>query len=221
MANAQDATPTHQPYLGRQLKALRAGGNLSIADVAQATGLSSSFLSLVESGRSDISIGRVIKLANFFRVGFSDLLPDHSHSTPEVIRAGEHPELDVDDDQMTVRLLTQETHRTMQPVVVTFAPGGHTEDSLEHPAEVVLYVIDGELTLQIEGWDTAVLRAGDSVYLEAGTPRSYRNEGDGPVTYMGVVGSPQMPSHNRPNANSLVRSEPKPRGRTRRTKVSG
>jgi transcriptional regulator with XRE-family HTH domain len=196
MTTSDEITTTdHQPYLGNQLRSLRTAAGYSIAQVAAQTGLSSSFLSLVESGRSDISIGRMIKLANFYRVGFSDLLPTRPHLRAEVIRAGQHPLLEVDDDHMDVRVLTEEAHRTLQPVVVTFAPGGHTNEYLQHDADVVLYVIDGELTLEIEESDLIVLQAGDSVYLDPGVRRKYRNAGAVPVTYMGVVaGAPPVPT---------------------------
>jgi quercetin dioxygenase-like cupin family protein len=187
-ATTHDERIAHQPYLGRRLRSLRRSTDASIAQVAAETGLSASFLSLVESGKSDISIGRMIKLANFYGVGFSDLIPHHLHRTPEIIRAGEHPELEVDDDHMQVLLLTAEAHRSMQPTVVTFAPGGFTKDHLQHPGDVLLYVIIGELTLEVEGFEPTVLRGGDSAYLERGMRRRYRNDGNVPVTYVGVVG---------------------------------
>ena len=47
---------------------------LSLAEVAEATRISPSFLSLVELGKSDITIGRLVRLAEFYGVSFTDLL---------------------------------------------------------------------------------------------------------------------------------------------------
>jgi predicted transcriptional regulator len=55
--------------LGRRLRAFRATRGLSLANLAKKTGISSSFLSLVEQGKSDITITRLLRLAKFYEVG--------------------------------------------------------------------------------------------------------------------------------------------------------
>lgn len=64
-----------QPDLGTKLRALRTDRGLSIAEVADATGISASFLSLVENGRSDIAIGRLMRLIDFYGVGLGRCSP--------------------------------------------------------------------------------------------------------------------------------------------------
>ena len=44
--------------LGARLRQLRRSRGVSLADVAEGTGISSSFLSMVEKGKSDITISR-------------------------------------------------------------------------------------------------------------------------------------------------------------------
>jgi transcriptional regulator with XRE-family HTH domain len=48
----------NKTQLGGALRELRKEKGSSLVQVADATGISKSFLSLVESGRSDITIGR-------------------------------------------------------------------------------------------------------------------------------------------------------------------
>ena len=62
-----------QPNLGTKLRALRSDRGNSIAEVSDATGISASFLSLVENGRSDIAIGRLMRLIDFYGVGLATL----------------------------------------------------------------------------------------------------------------------------------------------------
>lgn len=50
-----------------------ADGRLSQAELSCAVGISSSFLSLLEQGRTDIAIGRLLHLAGFYDVEFADL----------------------------------------------------------------------------------------------------------------------------------------------------
>ena len=54
--------------LGSALRAARRRKSLSLSDVAAATGISPSFLSLVENGKSDITIGRLVRLVTFFAI---------------------------------------------------------------------------------------------------------------------------------------------------------
>lgn len=54
-----------QPTLGRRLKGLRVSRGLSSKEVAADTGLSASFISMVETGRNEITVGRLMTLATF------------------------------------------------------------------------------------------------------------------------------------------------------------
>ena len=56
----------NQEELGGALRALRRERKLSLGDVSSATGISASFLSLVENGKSDITVGRLMRLAGFY-----------------------------------------------------------------------------------------------------------------------------------------------------------
>jgi transcriptional regulator with XRE-family HTH domain len=56
---------SQQAFVGAQLRALRGARRLSLGDVAKGTGISASFLSLVENGRSDITIGRLTRLVDY------------------------------------------------------------------------------------------------------------------------------------------------------------
>ena len=180
-----------QPELGAQLRSLRDRSGYTRADVAAATGLSASFLALVESGKSDISISRLIKLTELFDVGLADLLPARRSSSPEIIRKGDHRELFSEAEKMTLRLLTnQDMERPLQPIISTIAPGGASLEWLQHTTDVFLYVLAGELTLSIDGQKTTIVREGDSVYLEAGSRRSYRNDADVSVSWLGIVAHP-------------------------------
>jgi transcriptional regulator with XRE-family HTH domain len=51
--------------LGETLRAIRVERGFSLGEVAEGTDLSTSFLSLVENGRSDISTGRLFRVARF------------------------------------------------------------------------------------------------------------------------------------------------------------
>src|ERR1700730_8579299 len=53
------------PDIGQILKRMRTQRKLSIRDVADGSGLSASFLSAVERGESDVSLGRLARIPEF------------------------------------------------------------------------------------------------------------------------------------------------------------
>lgn len=72
--------------LAASLKELRIRQGHSIAEVAKATDMSKSFVSLVESGRSDITIGRLLRLVTFYGAKIDDLLPRNDTVDPVAVR---------------------------------------------------------------------------------------------------------------------------------------
>jgi quercetin dioxygenase-like cupin family protein len=68
----------------------------------------------------------------------------------------------------------------------TIQPGGsvpkHSHDVLEHEQ----VVLEGEMVLLLENGER-VVRAGDAVFLPAGTPHAYVNRGDVPVKFLCIV----------------------------------
>ena len=59
---------------------------------------------------------------------------------------------------------------------VDFAPGA-TVPRHKHPGEELVYVLNGTLEYRIDGQPTAVLRAGDVLFIPAGTVHSAINVG--------------------------------------------
>src|SRR5262249_40404772 len=83
---------TSTAQLGEALKLLRHQRGHSLIEVSRGTGISRSFLSLVESGRSDITIGRLLRLVTFYGAQISDLLPQDEAHDPIVVKREEQRE---------------------------------------------------------------------------------------------------------------------------------
>ena len=63
-----------------------------------------------------------------------------------------------------------------------------------HPGEEVGYILEGQLTLEVEGKPAQNLKAGDTFFLPAGTVHAAKNTGKGPAavlsTYLVEKGKP-------------------------------
>lgn len=179
--------------LGSALRAVRTSRRLSLAEVAEATRISASFLSLVELGKSDITIGRLTRLAEFYRVSFADLLGGAEATDAEVIRTHEQRLLHSPAEGIDIYLLTADTKRTMLPMLLSFEPGAELAEFGRHEGEEFVHVLEGSLELEIEGGESRLLDAGDSAYYSAERPHLFRNaRADAPLRLMCVDSPPNV-----------------------------
>jgi quercetin dioxygenase-like cupin family protein/DNA-binding Xre family transcriptional regulator len=169
-------TSTESPNgLGPSLRLARRSKSLSLNDVAAATGISSSFLSLVENGKSDITIGRLVRLVAFYGLPLADLLPAVPATEPDIIRKTEQRTLPSAAEGIQFRLLAPNTSGSMMPMVVEFEPSAHLAEYGRHAGEEFVHVMQGKLELELEGSQPRILKAGDSAYYSAERPHLFRN----------------------------------------------
>src|SRR3954447_8006494 len=131
MSSAADS-PRQQELLRAQLPVLRGAHRPSLGEVAKETGISASFLSLVENGRSDITIGRLTRLVDYYGISVIDLLPSAENAEPDVVRAGETRQLRSPEEGTTMYLLASGTNRTMLPMLLELEPGSSMAESGHH-----------------------------------------------------------------------------------------
>jgi transcriptional regulator with XRE-family HTH domain len=182
--------PVTQPGLGERLRVLRTERRLSLSAVADGTGISPSFLSLVEKGSSDITIGRLVRLVAFYGVRVTDLIPDTEHREALVVRSGEQRQLYSRAEGLSVHLLTPDTERAMMPVAAEFAPGGESAEFSSHPGEEFIHVLEGIIRVEIEGFDPIILEPGDTAYYRSDRPHKLANGGAVPARFLGAVAPP-------------------------------
>lgn len=182
---SKNSSVAPQPGLGRNLRAIRIETRRSLTDVAAATFLSPSFLSMVENGSSDISIGRLLRLTQYYGVQVEDVLssPDVPPQTPAHT---ERRVLNSSDEGLEIEFLA-EAHHPMRPVLASFAPGSGMHDPLRDTGDAFLYVLAGQVSIEVEGRDTYTLGKGDSVYLLGSQARLYRNRTATPALMLSVV----------------------------------
>lgn len=164
-----------QPSLGASLRALRQSRQLTVRDVAESTGISSSFLSLVETGRSDITIGRLTRLVEFFGVSLLDLLPEQPTADARIVRRDERRQLPSAELGVSVFLLVPDTQRTMMSMLLDFEPGASLAEYGRHPGEEWVHVLEGQLLIEFEGDEPRILAAGDSAYYSSTHPHLFKN----------------------------------------------
>jgi len=182
-----------QPELGAALKRARLEQGLSLADVSAETGISTSFLSVVEKGRSEITIGRLIRLLAFYGIRINDLLPGAASSSDRIVLAPhERRPLISRGEGVELYLLAHDAKRSMMPVYGVHQPGSRVEGTAVHEGEVFVFVLEGSLLFEREGHDPFLVQEGYSAYYEGGPAVTISNPGSKPARLIGVVTPPTM-----------------------------
>jgi quercetin dioxygenase-like cupin family protein len=159
---------------------------LKLADVSDATGISASFLSLVESGKNDVTISRLARLCAFYGIDVADVLPPLLTGAADVRRRGEHQHFFSPAEGMDLSVLGQGS--VMSLFRVDFEPEAHTTEQITSVSEGILVVTEGRVEVSLDDLDTIPLEQGDTLYLGKGRRRGYRNPDPAqPATMLVVV----------------------------------
>lgn len=160
--------------LADRLHMLRVRRQLSLGTVALGTGLSRSFLALLESGGSDVSVSRLLRIAEFYGVWLADLVGTAAPAV-EVVRADEARILPTE-EVSRVKLLSLHSVRTVLPFRVELPPGCAIEGGLSHTGEEFVHCVAGTIELEVVN-AVHTLGAGDTASYPGRLPHSYRNTG--------------------------------------------
>jgi transcriptional regulator with XRE-family HTH domain len=186
----------HRDALATSLRRLRAERGLSLSQLARATGISSSFLSLVEQAQSDITIGRLIRLAEFYDVELADLLAG-SRSSPNanvrVLRADADSMIHSDDEGVDVFDLAAGSRWTLVPMLGIYQPGGSVEVNDVNAREAMLFVLSGTFELRFVGDPPVRLRRGEGAIYRSVAPYRVANVGRAAGRILALGLHPQAP----------------------------
>lgn len=183
--------------IGRRVRTLREGASLTVEQLAQQAGVEPAAIEAIERGDQTPSVAMLLGLARAMSVAPGRLFGQGSlRRRIEVVRAGERwrverssseagTSLSYSYEALSYRL----TEKTMQPFFVEVRLG--LEEKVppsQHEGEEFMYVLDGELELEIEG-EKLRLEPGDSVYFDSRLPHVLRAASARPVQLIVVVGT--------------------------------
>lgn len=189
---AGDGRESSTTDLGTRLRHLRRARGVSLADVAEGTGISPSFLSMVEKGKSDITISRLMRLVHWFGVSVADLVQEPNSSPVQIVRADSRRSVRLADERISIQMLAPDGHHAMLPVINVYDEGGGMVDSTRHDGEEFVHVLEGRVELTVASGEPIVLEPGDSAYYRSDVPHSFRNAGVGVARFFGVTTPPNL-----------------------------
>jgi transcriptional regulator with XRE-family HTH domain len=176
--------------VGERLRALRHSRRCTLRTVAERSGLSESFLSQVERGRSSASIASLRRIADALGVSIADLFDQDGLPGPRVLRRGDRPTLSFG-VLGRKHLLTPRPLQHLEVFVGELDVGGSTggQPYAHGDSEELFVVIAGTVQLELGG-ELFELEQGDSIDYRSSTPHRASNIGDELAEVMWVISPP-------------------------------
>lgn len=179
--------------LGARIRTIRHERGLSLRDLGGLTGLSISFLSLVERGRSGLALTSLHTIAEALGVDVGSLFPaeralHEPHPLPYVTRGRENSKVAIASSEYMYKLLSgRAANLVLEPLLVTVQPSETLEEPpYHHEGEEFAYVLSGELLYTIDEVEYR-LAAGDSIHFESKVPHTTLNDSGAPTEVLWVL----------------------------------
>jgi transcriptional regulator with XRE-family HTH domain len=177
--------------IGSTIRGLRREQGLSLRDLGSATGFSISFLSLVERGRSSLSLASLHAIAVALGVEMSAFLPQsHSEqvSPAQVNRRCQDARLPIGGAHACRFLGATGFERSLEPLLVTIEPDeeARPRDDCALEGEEFAYVLSGELVFKVDDVEHT-LEEGDCIHYRSTVPHVVRNDGERPAEVLWVL----------------------------------
>src|SRR5204862_6450082 len=176
--------------VGERLRELRRSRRCTLKTVAERSGLSESFLSQVERGRSSASIASLRRIAEALGVSIADLFEPGGLPGPRVLRREERPALAFGVLGKKLLLTPRPLHH-LEVFMGELEVGGSTgEQPYAHgDSEELFVVLSGTVQLELGG-ELFELERGDSIDYRSSTPHRVSNTGQDLAEVMWIISPP-------------------------------
>lgn len=190
---SQTLTAALEGYaIGPKIRRLRLRKKLGLVQLGEHTGLSPALLSKIERGHLFPTLPTLMRIALVFGVGLDHFFRDDSdRPIHAVVRKADRIRLPDKAGRTSPAYLFESldypvSDRKLNGYYVEIESEDERSELHEHPGAEIIYVMRGELVVNLEGEDFT-LREGDSMYFDSAHPHSYRRQGQAPCAAIVVV----------------------------------
>lgn len=177
--------------IGNKIRKRRKELKLTLEEVAQASSLSTGFLSLVERDLSYPSLTTLSKIANAIQTPV-DALMSFPKGEGSVSRAKNRAVIEVNEGGVRYARLSAEFNGAVMKSVEITLPPHYSSEVTTHSGEELIYILSGQLSHVLDGRED-VLKPGDCVHFQSTLPHRWINNTDQPVRLLWVGDLPIFP----------------------------
>ena len=176
--------------LGKRVRQRREEMKLSLAELAKMTGLTPSFLSQVETGKTGLSINSLRLLSDVLAVPIFHFLLEEDDAIGGVVRQDQRKTIRFPNSDMRYELLVPNLNYSLEVWMGHMEPGMHSSDEPRtHPADECMVILQGTMELHL-GQETHTLVAGDSITYDGRIPHKAINVSDEELIFISAMSPP-------------------------------
>ena len=169
--------------IGRKIKRLRVGLNLTQEELADRTELSKSFISQVERDLTSPSIATLIDILQALGTDLKEFFDDEPDRQIVFHDADYFEKFDDETGTKTEWIIPNAQKNEMEPIRITLKAGGRTKDEDPHEGELFGYVLAGNLAIHI-GQQTYRAKKGESFYYSSEKPHHITSKGGAVILWV-------------------------------------
>ena len=185
--------------VGEKIKSLRETKEISIAELAERTGLAEEQINRIENNVDIPSLAPLIKIARALGVRLGTFLDDQDEMGAVVYHKDEEMKetisfsnnaMDTRTHMRYLSLAKSKSDRHMEPFIVDIEATNDTEYSLSsHEGEEFIYVMEGVIEVS-HGKKNHVIKAGDTIYYDSIVPHHVHGYNGHAAKILAVVYTP-------------------------------
>jgi transcriptional regulator with XRE-family HTH domain len=184
-------------YLGHTIRDLRQKYGLTIAEVAEKTGISRGMLSKIENALTATSLETLVKIANALGVSLSTLFRHYNSPAggAQLIKQGAGMEVVRRGTKRghTYHLLSyhQGPNKRFEPFLITMNDAAEVFPTFEHPGIEFIYMLQGQLDYR-HGQHTYHLEPGDALTFAGEIPHGPERLIELPIRFLAIIHYPAI-----------------------------
>ncbi len=179
--------------IGRKIRQIRLQNKLTLLEIAQKTGFTKGYLSLIEQGKKSPPIATLSKIAKAILV---DMGAFFEQKKPEdsilIVRKGKR-EVVVRDGSIFgyqyESIAPTKMRKKMEPFIITLPSKSKEENRFDHEGEELFYVLEGRINF-FYGGKKYFLAEGDCIYFDSSIPHRGEGVGKKPARALVVIYTP-------------------------------
>ncbi len=197
-----DATANHieqttadhslERYVGNTIRELRQKHGLTIAEVAEQTGISRGMLSKIENAQTATSLETLAKLASSLGVSLSTLFRNYNmpEGSAQLVKSGQGMEVVRRGTKRghTYHLLAYDQGPTklFEPFLITMDDASEVFPTFEHLGVEFIYMLEGRIEYR-HGQSTYLLEPGDSLTFRGDIPHGPEKLVELPIRFLAII----------------------------------
>lgn len=183
--------------IGREVRSFRRQQSMTVADLAQITGLSIGMLSKIENGNTSPSLTTLQALSHAFSVPITSFFKSHEERREaHHVRDGNHIEIERRGTRaghqynLLGHIGSNSSGVVVEPYLITLTTESDIFPAFQHEGLEMLYMLEGEVDYR-HGDRVYPLRPGDSLFFDADAPHGPEVLVKLPARYLSVISYPQ------------------------------